>query len=234
MESPIQWGDVGTWIGTAAGVTSLFRGLGRRQQVQFQGWAEMLEELTDLEPEELRRTVEDHPVIAEIASIAAEEAARTASDHKRYLLAQVVAAALRGDATPGQVDALLYLARTVAALDPADLTLLVIIGTTEAGDARPTEEVAIRGEDNQDEETYSRSVEVRNKELADRWPAPRDLLNPALASLEQAGVIERRTAFLGGGVASWALGGYGDLFLRHLLNDLGGWPPRPQLGARGA
>jgi hypothetical protein len=201
--------------------------------VHIQSWAEMLDDLTDLEPEELRRVVEDNPVIAEIAGIAADEAARTASDHKRYLLAQVVAAALRGNTTPGQLDALLYLARTMAALDPADLTLLVIIGTTEAGDMRPTEEFAVRGQDGQDEESYQRSVEVRTKELVDRWPAPRDLLSPALASLEQAGVIERRTTFLGDGVAGWALSGYGDLFLQHLLTDLGGWPPRPQLGPRG-
>jgi hypothetical protein len=55
-----------------------------------------------LEPDELRRTVEDHPLIAEVVGIAAEEAARSASDDKRYLLAQVVAAALRGDATLGR------------------------------------------------------------------------------------------------------------------------------------
>jgi hypothetical protein len=46
-------------------------------------------------------------------------------------------------------------------------------------------------------------------------------------------VIERRTAFLGGGVAGWTPSGSGDVFLRQLLNDLGGWPPHPQLGVRG-
>ena len=230
MGLPVQWGDVGTWLGTATGIASLFRGLGMRQQVQFQGWAGMLEELTDLEPEDQRRVVEDNPVIAEMLAIAAEEAARTASDDKRYLLARVVAAALRGDATPGQVDALLYLTRTVAQLDPADLTLLVIVGTTEDGNARPTEPFAVQGEDKQDEDSYQRSVYVHMKELMDRWPAPRELLSPALASLEQAGVIERRRGYVGGGAASWALSGYGELFLKHLLVDLGGWPPRRQLG----
>lgn len=229
MGAPVQWGDVPAWIGVGTGIAGLFRGLGDRQQVQFQGWAEMLGELTDMEPEELRRTVQENPVIAEIVGMAAEEAARTASDDKRYLLAQVVAAALRGTATPGQVDALLYLTRTVAALDPADLTLLVIIGTTPEGDVRPTEEFEVKDEDQQVEDTYKRAVDVRNKELVDRWPGPRDLLHPALASLVQAGVIEQRRVFLGGGAASWALSGYGELFLRHLLVDLGGWPPRRQL-----
>jgi hypothetical protein len=189
----------------------------------------MLEDLIDLEPEELRRTVESNPVIAEILAIAAEEAARTASDDKRSLLARVVTAALRGDAIPGQVDALLYLTRTVAQLDPADLTLLMIVGTTEDGSARPTEPFPVRGEHNQGEDSYERSVDVRIEELADRWPAPRELLSPALASLEQAGVIERRHIFTGGGAASWALSGYGDLFLEYLLVNLGGWPPRRQL-----
>jgi len=172
------------------------------------------------------------PVIAEILAIAAEEAARTASDDKRYLLARVVVAALRGDATPGQVDALLYLTRTMAQLDPADLTLLVIVGTTEDGNARPTEDFAVKGKDGQEEEPYQRSVDVPVKELLDRWQAPRELLSPALASLEQAGVIERRLGYWGGGAATWALSSYGELFLKHLLVDLGGWPPRRQLGSR--
>jgi hypothetical protein len=211
MGAPVQWGDVGTWLGTAAGIAGLFRGLGNRQQVQFQRWAEMLEELTDLEPEELRRTVEDHPVIAEIVGIAAEEAARTASDHKRYLLAQVVAAALRGDATPGQVDALLYLARTVIALNPADVTLLVVIGTTEDGEPRPV------GEE-----------QVSREEMLARWPSPPDLLDPALAMLEQQGLIESTISW-GGGASTCRLRPYSQQFLRHLLIDLGGWPPRRQL-----
>jgi len=58
---PVQWGDVGTWVSTAAGVAALFRGVASRQQAQVQGWAETLEELADLEPEELRRVVEDNP-----------------------------------------------------------------------------------------------------------------------------------------------------------------------------
>jgi hypothetical protein len=224
MGAPVQWGDVGTWLGTGAGIAALFRGLGNRQQAQFLGWAEMLEELTDLEPEELRRTVEGNPVIAEIVGIAAEEAARTASDNKRYLLAQVVAAAMRGDSTTGQVDALLYLARTVAELDPADLTLLIIIGTTAEGQPRPIEPL-----EKGDGEIKDYRVTVPREELAARWPAASELLDPALASLERAGVTERRNPTFYGGDVGWALNGYGELFLGHLLTDLGGWPPTRQL-----
>lgn len=211
MGALVQWGDVGTWLGTGAGIAALFRGLGNRQQVQLQGWAEALEELTELEPEELRRTIEDHPVIAEIVGIAAEEAARAASDHKRYLLAQVAAAALRGDATPGQVNDLLYLARTVIMLDPADLTLLVIMGTTEEGKERPEDSRAFEGD------------------LLHRWPSPRDLIAPAVASLQRAGVIYEVDQYSGGQPSTWVINDYGRLFLKHLLLDLGGWPPRSQL-----
>jgi hypothetical protein len=211
MGLPVQWGDVGTWLGTAAGIAALFRGLGNRQQVQFQGWIEMLEELTDLEPEELRRTVEDHSVIAEIFALAAEEAARTASDHKRYLLARVATAALRRDATPGQIDALLYLERTVVALNPADLTLLIVIGTTEDDQPRPV------GEE-----------QVSRQEMLARWNGHPDLLDPALAMLEQQGLIEGTTSW-GGSASTCRLRPYSQHFLKHLLTDLGGWPPRRQL-----
>jgi hypothetical protein len=209
MGALIQWGDVPAWIGAATGVAGLFRGLGNRQQVQFQGWAEMLEELTDREPEELRRTVEGNPVIAEIVAIAAEEAARTATDNKRYLLAQVVAAALRGDSTPGQVDALLYLTRTVVALSPADLTLLVVIGTNEDGKPRTGDE------------------RVTQEEMRDRWPSHPDLLDPALAMLEQQGLVVAHVDY--GVPRFWVLQPYSQQFLDHLLTDLGGWPPRREL-----
>jgi hypothetical protein len=63
-----------------------------------------LEELAGLTPEELRRTVEDNTVIAQMVDLAWAEAARTASEAKRRRLAKVVAAAMRGDAD-AEVDA---------------------------------------------------------------------------------------------------------------------------------
>lgn len=228
MGLPVELGDVPGWISAGTGIANLLRGLSKRQQTQARNWGEMLDELNDREPEELGRIVQDNPGIAEVVGLAAEEAARTASEHKRYLLAQVAAAALRGTTTPRQVEALQYLTRTVSALSPADLTLLVTIGTTATGEPRPTEQFTVR-EDEEDKDSYTRSVTVPSWKVATRWPGPRELLNPALASLEQVGVIERRTVYLGGGAAGWALSGYGELFLEYLLTDLGGWPPRRQL-----
>jgi hypothetical protein len=165
----------------------------------------MLDELTDREPEELRRIVADNPVIAEVVGLAAEEAARTASDHKRYLLAQVAAAALRGTTTPRQVEALKYLARTVIALDSPDITMLVIIGTTADREPRATQETAQR------------------KEIDARWSSPPDLVDPALAAIQQQGLLEGVTDYDGG--IQCRLSPYGRRFLDHLLTDLGGWPP---------
>jgi hypothetical protein len=218
MGSPVQWGDVPGWIsavaGAGGGVAALFRILSKRQEAQGGIFFEMLDELADLESEDVQQLVEDNPVIVEIVGRAAEEATRTASDDKRYLLAQVAAAALRGDATPGQINALLYLERTVIALDPADLTLMVIIGTTE--DGKPRSE----GQE-----------EVGRAEMQARWPSPPDLLDPALAMLEQQGLI---VGIIDYGVAhTWTLRPYSQQFLQHLLTDLGGWPPRRQLNSRG-
>jgi hypothetical protein len=218
MGSPVHWGDVPTWIsavtGTAGGVAAVFRILSKRQEAQAGTFFTMLDELADLESEDVRHLVEDNPVVAEILGRAAEEAARTASDHKRYLLAQVAAAALRGDATPGQINALLYLERTVIALDPADLTLLVVIGTTSEGKPR------LEGE------------QVSRAEMQARWPSPPDLLDPALAMLEQQGLIEGVSVY-DGGTSTYRLRPYSQQFLRHLLTDLGGWPPHRQLESQG-
>jgi hypothetical protein len=76
-----------------------------------------LKELSGLSDEELRRLVEDNPVVAEIVGRAWEAAAESASQDKRRLLAKVAAAAIRGDAT-AQVDELQFLLRTVTELDP--------------------------------------------------------------------------------------------------------------------
>jgi hypothetical protein len=133
-------GDLDQWLpnaiqaGTAIG--QLWLGLTSRRQQQAADWGAILEELADLDGPELRRTVEDNPAVAELIGIAWEAAARTASEDKRYLLAQVAAAALREDDS-AVLDALGFLTRTVIALDPAHIKLLVITGTPSAPDSLP-------------------------------------------------------------------------------------------------
>jgi len=216
MGSPVRWGDVPGWIsavtGAAGGIAAAFRVLSKRQEAQAGAFFTMLDELADLDSQNVRHLIEDNPVVAEIVGRAAEEAVQTASDDKRYLLAQVAAAALRGDATPGQVQALRYLERTVIALDPADLTLLVVIGTTEDG-------------------KWAQGP-ATPPEMQSRWPSAPDLLDPALGLLEQQGLIGSINYDENGIVKIWMLRPYGQQFLEHLLTDLGGWPPHLQHESR--
>jgi hypothetical protein len=121
-----EWGDVPGWLQAAGEAGALYLAVRGRRQAQAVDWARTLKELSGLSEEELRRLVEDNPVIAEIVGRAWEAAAETASDDKRRLLAKVAAAAIRGDAA-AEVDELQLLLRTVIELDPPHITLLVAI-----------------------------------------------------------------------------------------------------------
>lgn len=209
--------DVPGWIQVGTGVASLFLGLSNRRQTQARDWGQVLEELAGLEREELRRIVEDNPAVAEIVGDAWEEAARTASDNKRYLLARVAAAALRGDATPGQVDALQLLLRTVIDLDSTHVALLVSISATEDGRPRPAVE--------DQEDVVPDGAAPSRAEVVAKWPSSPDLLNPALSTLEREGLIQRLIGLGGGGRLGYVLTPYGRRFLDYLLIDEG-WPPK--------
>jgi hypothetical protein len=209
--------DLPAWIQAGTGVANLFLGLGSRRQAQARDWGEALEELAGLEREELRRIVEDNPAVAEIVGDAWEEAARTASDNKRYLLARVAAAALRGDTIPGQVDVLQLLLRTVIDLDSTHVALLVSLSTTKDGKPRPAVE--------DQEDMVPDGASPTREEVVAKWPSPPDLLNPALSTLEREGLIQRLIGLGGEGRLGYALTPYGRRFLDHLLIDEAGWPP---------
>jgi hypothetical protein len=187
MGSLVQLGDVPAWISNVTSALSLYVGLRNRQQAQALDWARALEELAGLTPEELRRTVEDNPVIAQMVDLAWEEAARTGSEAKRRLLAKVVVAAMRGGAD-AEVDAYQFLLRTVMDLDPAHVTLLVAIGQGST-----TEDL-----------------------LQARWPNAYDLLAPAVSILERAGLVERPRQLMGGPARWWGLTAYGHRFFEFL------------------
>jgi hypothetical protein len=67
---------------------------------RLHGLVDHRQKLAGLDGPELRRIIEDNPVVEELVGLAWEAAARTASDDKRYLLS----------------------------LDPPHITLLVLIG----------------------------------------------------------------------------------------------------------
>jgi hypothetical protein len=201
-----QWLPNAIQATTAVG--QLLLGVGERRWKQAQEWGEQVEHLTSLDATALRLAVEGDPDAAELVGRALEAAVRTASEDKRYLLAKVAAAALRRDATLEQVDALQLLLRTLIALDPPHVTLLVLIGK-RVDRSDPIPEGPTVGED----------------VLTREWPSSSDLLAPALTALEREGLIEptRETV---NGVRYWRLLDYGTRFLDHLLVDAGGWPPR--------
>jgi len=214
MGSLVQLGDVPAWIGAATGAAGLYLGLRDRQQAQALDWAQTLEDLAGLPPEELRRAVEDNPVVAQMVDLAWEEAARTASEDKRRLLAKVVAAALRGDADAEEVDALPFLLRTVMALDPAHVTLLVIAATPRKGPGSvPAASFP----------AVDRYIAAEKDELADRWQATDDLLDPALVALEREGLVwgEQRSD----GETRWVLNDYGRRFFAFLERTGEALPP---------
>jgi hypothetical protein len=201
MGSIVQLGDVPAWIGAATGAASIYVGLRNRQQAQALDFAQTLEQLTDLTPLELRQVVEDHPVIAQMVHLAWEEAARTASEDKRRLLAKVVAAAISGNTDTAAIDELSFLLRTVMALDPAHVSLLVVATSKTAG-GRP----------------HIDSIR------ADRWSGSRALFEAALATLEREGLIYPDSTSSPRSV--WNVGGYGQLFLDFLVRSGETEPPQ--------
>jgi hypothetical protein len=206
MGSVEQW--VPNAIQAATAVGQLYLGISDRRQKQAAAWGKDLEELSGLDGIELRRVVEDNPAVGELVGIAWEAAAKTASEDKRHLLAQVAAAALRGDTTPEKIDRLQFLIRPVLALDPPHITLLVMIGQ-EVG-----EHVS---------EGKRPLIPVKRTALAIRWPGGYKLIDPALAALEREGLVadysEEDKTF------SYRLRPFGGEFLDYLLIDAGGWPP---------
>jgi hypothetical protein len=206
MGGLVQLGNVPEWVQAATGAVNLYTALRNRWQKQALDWAAMFEELAGLDREELRRIVEENPAIAELVGIAWEAGAETRSVDKRRLLAKVAASALRGDSTPDQVEPLQFLLRTVAALDPPHVTLLVVIGQLDREKA----------EGKQSEQLSRADVEAR-------WPSSPDLMDAALATLEREALIQSMLDY-DGRRRQWRLRPYGRRFIDHLLLDEGGWP----------
>jgi hypothetical protein len=209
-------------IQAATAVGQLALGVTSRRQQQAKEWGELLVKLAELDADELRRLVEDNPALAELVGIAWEVAARTASEDKRSLLARLAAAALRGDSTPGRVDELQLLVRTVDELDPLHISLLVAIGAKPDGSPRALAEYTQQGLLLPQSDDH-----IRRDEIAVRWPSAPDLLDPAIAALDRAGLIMPVSDGYRGEPTSWVLRPYGRRFLDYLLIDDRGWPQKP-------
>jgi len=194
-----------------AGVASLFIGLRNQRVTQAIDCAALVKELSGLSDEELRCIVEDNPAVAVLAEHAFREAAATASDEKRRLLAKVVAAAMRGDAT-AEVEPLGFLLRTLIALDEPHITLLVIIASPREGHGQLAGKMV---------DGY-----VRRPEIAARWPSAEDLIDPALSVLLREALIREDDAPWNENTRSVSATDYG----RRFLNFLSDTPDRVRRG----
>jgi hypothetical protein len=209
-------GSVEQWVPNAiqavTAIGQLYLGIADHRLKQAEAWGRTVEELTELEPEELRRAIEATPAAAELIERAFEAAIRTGSEEKRYILARVAAAALSGDTTPEKIDRLQFLARPVIALDPPHITLLVVIGQVATDELSP--------------DKIPNPVE--RSTLAAEWPGGWELLDPAIAALVREGLVTERLGRdqpLVDQPATCELLPFGKAFLDYLLIDAGGWPP---------
>src|SRR4051812_17674964 len=97
MHLPVEWGTVPAFI-EAGGVWAavLFQGVQSSRRELAESFPRLVEEISDLEPEEIQAVLAEHPAIAQLVGDAWEIAARSAAYDKRWLLARVAAAALLG------------------------------------------------------------------------------------------------------------------------------------------
>ncbi len=196
------------WISAiSAAVSVIYTAVGYHRQQQEIAWVELLrDELADLEPLELRRVAED-PAVAELVGRAGEAATRTASDGKRRLYAKLIAAALKGDAAALDIQALPALERTLTSLEQEHIALLAIIASPD-------------GKERKSGRPLEGQVDgaVKREEIEDRWQGAADLIDPAIAALEGARVVDRHLGY-NGPTHSWTLNRYG----RRFLDFVQGW-----------
>jgi hypothetical protein len=190
------------WISAiSAAATFIYTAVRDHRQQQEIAWVELLQaELADLEPDELRRVAKD-PAVAELVGRAWEAALRTASDGKRRLYARVVAAAMRGDAATPNIQPLAALERTLTNLEQEHIALLAIIASPDGKERKSG--AALEGQVD---------GAVKREEIEERWQGAADLIDPAIAALEGARVVDRHLGY-NGPTHSWTLNRYGRRFL---------------------
>jgi hypothetical protein len=179
-------------------------GLRRRQERAEDFEAQLLKD-TGKTADVLMRVMEEEDLFSEIVELGMQAASRSASESKRRLLARVVASALDGTgmATP---DNHLLLVKTVDAIEPPHLQLLVKLATPHPGVG----------------DLAGGPYEGRwtERDLLASWPELGEMLRPLLAVLEREGLVEEA----GQGTyntppPNFAPSPYGRLLLRFLSRD---------------
>lgn len=201
----LQWGALPDWVTIAGNLGPvLFRSIQKARQKQAGSWPEIVQQLVNLPADAIQHILDENPAVAEVVAQAWEVAARSARQEKRRLLARVAANALNH---PGDsLDELIFLQRALADLEPADLSLLVLISKPhfERGQLAQT---PLHG--------Y-----LTHDDLLEAWPEAKDFMAPMVALLMREGLIENRALASPARVAAaWAVTDFGRRLLAFLSED---------------
>jgi hypothetical protein len=197
-------GNVPEWLGTLGVSAQLFLGIQGRRREWALDFSALLEELGERDDDEIRRLVSSNPAIAQLVGDAWEEAAKTAAEEKRWLLAHVAVAAM-SSTDDAAIRELPFFLRTIVALEPPHVRLLVLIGTPRPGQGQLAR-TRLEG--------Y-----VGPEEIREVWPEVSDLLEPMIALLQREALIDNRGAGSFNAVVAWGVTRYGRRFLQFLPDD---------------
>jgi hypothetical protein len=203
----VQWGNVTEWLALMSGTCGpvLYKAIRRGRLERAQSWPAMVEKLSTATTAEIQRILEDNPVVAELVARAWEAATLAAAEASRQLLARVAAEAIKNPNDNPRIDELSFIERTLAALEPPNLQLLVIIGTPRPGTGQFANTCL---------EGY-----LTPADLAERWPDAGDFILPLAALLVREGLIENRAADTYAGGTAWGLSAFGRRLLGFLAED---------------
>lgn len=193
----LEFGDIGTWLGSLTGAAALALGEVRRRRVE--SLLLNIDDLVDVNDQEVADRIRRNPELGALLLQALEESAKAKTDEKVVILARVVASALKSD--DARVDEVAVFLRTAAALEPIDIRLLVTIATP-----RPDlhSDLPIVG---------AKTSEVIAASLQ---PDQAPLLSPILGVLSREGLIEDAALGTFDYEPAWRASPYGFRFLTFL------------------
>lgn len=201
---PFLLGNVPEWAAVGIGGFGLKRGIERAEDFE----ARLLED-TERSADALMAIMEEEDLFSEIVERGMQAASRTASSGKRRLLARVVSSALDGTGMATPNDHLL-LVKTVDAIEPPHVQMLVLISTPRPGQTKFSQ-TAIEGA-------------LTEEDVCSLWPEVRDTFRPIMAVLVREGLVEDAgtNIYAGFGTPAYRPTTYGRRFLEFLsLEDLG-------------
>lgn len=200
-----MWVGAGGAVGQAlAAAGQLYFGVRAARQDAAAEFTRLLTEMLDLSAEEMAELL-GHDRLAELVGYAWEAAARTGSEEKRWILARIAAAGLRGEVDDAEIDPLPLLVRTVETLDGPHIRLLVLIATPRPGTGQ------LRG--------TALEGFLAVDDLEGLWPGAAGLVKPMLAVLERENLVEDRAVGTWDYRPAYRITAYGRRFLRYLPGE---------------